>query len=417
MTNSRGGHIGAGRRRHDAVRGVQQRAKHRVKLRDSRGFLEKKKCLRAGLLNVDGLSLSSFEDVKSALHNKSLDLCFLLETKRRFEEQGSDISVAGYDVHEVRRSDVACDKGGGGIAVYTKKSDGVIFKEYTPPIHDQSLHYVRTERAWITTESLLMKTAICGVYLGCQYPDDRHAAWNQGILQVLNNEATVLRSQGYRVVFLGDFNSHVGSDPRNGVVGNNNDVNLNGERFLRFLTNGSFIHVNGVQNLTTGIWTRQRGNSKSVLDFAVISSEHLSTVNDLFIDDKSILGGGSDHNFIILTLNDDFVRKKRLPTFPSTKRAWNKMDNVNWDSFKAEVASKLEDKSPEDYSVDELASVVSSALFAAGEKCVGRKCPGSQKRSVFLPRTLVDELDLKRKFERKWKTQVAMGIHCMINLL
>ena len=85
------------------------------------------------------------------------------------------------------------------------------------------------------------------------------------------------------------------------------------------------------------------------------------------------------------------------------------MDNVNWDSFKAEVASKLEDKSPEDYSIDELASVVSSALFAAGEKCVGRKCPGSQKRSVFLPRTLVDELDLKRKFERKWKTQVADG--------
>ena len=127
MTNARGGHIGAGRRRHNAVRGVQQRAQHRVKLRDSRGYIQKKQHLRVGLLNVDGLSLSSFEDVKTVLRDKSLDLCFLLETKRRFEERGSDISVVGYDVHEVRRSDVAEDRGGGGIAMYTKKSDGLIF--------------------------------------------------------------------------------------------------------------------------------------------------------------------------------------------------------------------------------------------------------------------------------------------------
>ena len=187
--------------------------------------------------------------------------------------------------------------------------------------------------------------------MGCQYPDDRHGVWNQGLLRVIQSEASALRSQGYRVIFLGDFNAHVGSEVGIGVAGNHADVNLNGERFLRFLRDGSFIHINGVNNLTTGLWTRQRGNSKSILDFAVISSEHLSTVNDLLVDDQGILGGGSDHNFVILTLNDDFVKKKRLPRIPCNKKSWNKMDDVNWDSFKVEVATKLDTRSPDDYSV------------------------------------------------------------------
>ena len=411
MTNSRVKHTHAGQRRHNAARGAKQRAKHRVKLRGSHGVIQRKQHLRLCLLNVDGLSHSSLEDVKTVLNDKSPDLCFLLETKRRHEEHGSDISVPGYDVQEIRRSDAAGDKGGGGIACYTRKTDGIIFKEYTPPIPDPNLHFVRTERVWITTESLLMKTAVCGVYMGCQYPDDRHGVWNQGLLQVIHAEASVLRSQGYRVVLLGDFNSHVGSEPGVGVVGNHDDVNPNGERFLNFLRNGSFIHINGVNNLTTGIWTRQRGTSKSVLDFAVISSEHLSTVNDLLVDDQGTLGGGSDHNFLILTLNDNFVKKKLLPRIPSNKKSWNKMDDVNWESFKDEVATILDKKSPDDYSVDELASLISSALLSAGEKCVGRKPLKPKKRSGLLPRALVDEITCKRNLEKVWKSKVAEGIH------
>ena len=122
MTNTRGGRgrgqtvVGAVKRHHNAVRHVRTQAKHRVKLREATGFIQPKQQLSLGLLNVDGLSPSSFEDVRTVLLEKSLDVCFLLETKRRYEEQGSDISVPGYDVHEVRRSDVAEDRSGGGIA-------------------------------------------------------------------------------------------------------------------------------------------------------------------------------------------------------------------------------------------------------------------------------------------------------------
>ena len=411
MVNTRGGqHTSSeGQRRHDRARQAQRRAVHKVKLRDGVGVVGKKQVLRLGLLNVDGLSHSTLEDVRSALHMKSLDVCILLETKRREEELGSDISIPGFTVHEVRRSDAAEDRGGGGLAYYTRQSDGILFKDYSPPIADPALHYVRTERFWITTESLLMKTAICGLYMGCQYGDDRLGQWNMGLYQVLQAEAAILRAKGYRVVMLGDWNCHVGSAEGLGVDGNHGDVNENGIKFHNFLTEGLFSHINGIDRLTTGKWTRQRAGSKSILDFAVVSNEHLATVHSLFVDDQGLMGGGSDHNFLVLTLNDEFVKKTRL-RFQPTKKSWNNMDNVDWTVFKTNVEARLGIRSPSDLSVDEIASLISSVLLAAGDKCVGRRLRGAAKRNVLLPRALVEEINMKRFLERDWKSKVSGGI-------
>ena len=60
--------------------------------------------------NVDGLS--ELVDVSSFVSSKSPDLFFLLETKRRAEEVASDISIPGYDLTEIRRSDVSVDRAG-----------------------------------------------------------------------------------------------------------------------------------------------------------------------------------------------------------------------------------------------------------------------------------------------------------------
>lgn len=405
--------VGASRpyhQRKDTRRQAQKWSNQRVKLRGQVGVVGRKSSLNLGLLNVDGLSPSSLEDVQSALSRKSLDICILLESKRRFEDVGSDISIEGYSHHEIRRSDTAEDRGGGGMVYYTRQTDGILFKELSPPIADPTLHYVRNERFWITAESLLVKTAVCGTYLGCQYGDDRYGSWNEGLLQVLLSEAAVLRAQGYRVVFLGDFNCHIGSTTATGVPGNHDDVNLNGERFLRFLANGSFQHVNGQRHLVTGLWTRQRGGSKSILDYAVISSEHLATVQSLLIDEAGLLGGGSDHNFLVLILNDDFVRKKRLLRLQPQRRRWNTMDNLDWEPFKAAVQERLGSRSPDNLSVDELASLVSSALLAAGEQCVGHKQPRTGSGRRLLPRAIVEELNLKRLLERDWKAKVSQGV-------
>jgi len=119
---------------------------------------------------------------------------------------------------------------------------------------------------------------------------------------------------------MGDFNSRVGSVPGQGITGNSSDITKNGERFIAFLNGGNFTHINGQSDLTTGLWTRQRANSRSVLDYAVISSEHLHTVRNLFIDDHGLYSGGSDHNFLFLSLMDEFVKRKRVAVEPVKKK-------------------------------------------------------------------------------------------------
>jgi hypothetical protein len=98
----------------------------KVKLRSVVGVIVRKQDLRCAMLNVDGLSHSTLEDVRQLLARRKPDVCIILETKRRQEEIGIDISVEGYSLTEIRRSDSAGDKGGGGIAYYTRLVDGLV---------------------------------------------------------------------------------------------------------------------------------------------------------------------------------------------------------------------------------------------------------------------------------------------------
>ena len=86
---------------------------HKYRLRDRVGVVGSKDNLKTALLNVDGLSDTSLADVQDFVANNSPDVVFLLETKRRMEELGTDITIDDYDHFEVKRSDVSKDKQGG----------------------------------------------------------------------------------------------------------------------------------------------------------------------------------------------------------------------------------------------------------------------------------------------------------------
>ena len=181
------------RRSGDSIRNFKFR------LREQVGELRCKDSLKTSFINIDGLSDAKLEDITATVLSRSPDLFFILETKRRLEEIGTDISVPGYDVTEIRRSDLSGDRSGGGIAVYTKNTAGLLFKRHTPAITHADLEYVQNERFWYTLDSLQCKTAICGVYVACQLNGDKHGVWNEGIYWVLRQECIALRAAGYRV--------------------------------------------------------------------------------------------------------------------------------------------------------------------------------------------------------------------------
>ena len=388
--------------------------KFKFRLRQNAGALKCKNNLKASFLNVDGLSDAKLEDVTATILSQSPDICFLFETKRRSEEIGIDISVPGYEVSEVKRSDASGDRAGGGIAIYTKNTDGLLFNHHSPAIVHADLEFVQNERFWVTIDSMNCRTAICGVYMACQLPDDRHGEWNNAIYWVLRQECEALRSSGYRVVVLGDMNGHVGNQPGQGVVGNNADINRNGERFLSFLKDCDMRHLNGelrvpgdiTSRVCNGLWTRQRGNSRSVIDFVSISSEHVSTTTSMTVDDTGLLGGGSDHNWVAVVLSDKFRHLGRVKHFKQPKKMWNLSGDFDWSAFKKAVVERLPTGSWDHLSVNEHASLLISSLHSAGESVIGFRQPKKKTsmKSRSLPVHMVSAIKRKRELERTWKS-------------
>ena len=378
-----------------------------VKLRSVVGVIERKNNLKCALLNVDGLSLSTLEDIKEVCVKKKPDLVFILETKRREEDVGLKASIDGYSLIEVRRSDAAGDRGGGGIAVYTRQVDGLVYHEYNPEIKNEQHHFVNKERVWVKTESVSVKTAICGAYFGCQTPDDHHGPWNDAMYETLHAEETDLRAQGYRVIVMSDFNGHIGNKHEEGIQGNHPGINCNGRRLLDFLRLTRMKQINGQKHLTKGLWTRQRGSSKTIIDYAAISEEHLHTVQSLEIDDKGVHAGGSDHNWMFLTVEDHFVKKKRLVNIQKRKPKSNIGDEQDWLPFQEFLRERVRGKECGTLSVDDLASFVSSSLLAAGMATIGlRNQEGKRKKPQLYPRVILDEINKKRELEKEWKTAV-----------
>ena len=388
---------------------TRSRIHRSARLKDSYGAIKTKEKLQFSLLNVDGLNETSFADVKDVLSRKQPDLCVLLETKHRLEDDCLCLDVPGYDVTEYCRSDLAGDKGGGGIAIFTRKTDGLVFNDFDPDLEDPSQAFVRNERAWKTVKTSRQKTAVCSVYAGFQAADDRHGNWNETLFSVLRGEVSALRQDGYRVIMLGDFNGHVGDTKEAGIEGNHPDVNRNGRRFINFLQESNCVHINGFPDLTTGLWTRQRGGVSSVIDYAVIALEHKAAVRSLFIDDQGQYGGGSDHNWLFLDIEDSIVRKCRISNSPKRKDKWNITENQDWTYFE-DTLNPLVDGIDRSLNDESLTNKAAEILVQSGVENIGLRSKFSKTsmKSTALPPHLVDELKIKRQLEKLWKSKCSM---------
>ena len=109
-----GGHRPSKQQLHQNRRKVKQfRLNGSAKRREHYGAVATKQFLRTSLLNVDGLSESSLDDIRGTIKSQKPDIVFILETKRRQEECHDDVTVPGYALHEALRSNISEDKEGG----------------------------------------------------------------------------------------------------------------------------------------------------------------------------------------------------------------------------------------------------------------------------------------------------------------
>ena len=377
-----------------------------------RTTLDRRKYVRLGCLNVNGWSEQSKFDVLAAIESKNVDVFSLVETHSRREDK-EKLKIPGFDVFQCKRQDATHDKRGGGIACLVKKSNGVKFKKLSPNIPRADLNYVANERLWITYQSQHGKTAICTVYLGYNDADGRHYDWNRGILEVLSEEVRDLREQGYRLILQGDFNSHVGADLQHGGIPGNHPQrpNRNGELFLAFLLENQLTHLNGAvrhqgdwnSRLCQGMWTRHSLDyrSSTIIDYVVVSSEHLGSAKEMVVDQGGLYGGDSDHNMLFARFDDKFISAK--PRQPPLKLSWNITEDTDYSVFKKVVQRELEALHDVGPGVDALSDGLTNVLTKGLNEGVGVRSVKPEGTKVY-PRNVVNLLNERKVLEKNFKS-------------
>lgn len=375
--------------------------------------LDRRKFVRLGCLNVNGWSEQSKFDVLAAIEAKNIDVFSLVETHARREDKET-LKIPGFEVFQCKRQEATRDKKGGGIACLVRKSTGVKFKKLSPNIPRADLNYVSNERLWITYQSQHGKTAICTVYLGFNASDGRHLNWNKGILEVLTEEVRDLRESGYRVILQGDFNSHVGADLQHGGIPGNHppQPNRNGELFLAFLLENQLTHLNGAvrqqgdwdSRLSQGLWTRHSMDyrSSTIIDYVVVSSEHLGSAKEMTVDQGGLYGGDSDHNMLFSRFDDKFI--STTPRHSPHKLSWNFTEDTDYSLFKQVVHRELDALHDVGPGVDALSDGLTRALIKGLNEGVGVRSSAKPQGVKVYPRTVVNLLNERRSLEKNLKS-------------
>ena len=392
----------------------------RMMKREEVGLIEKKTSMVTGYLNCNGYKLKTKVDMDLAIRCKDIDIFCLVETKLR-KEQKINISKEGFEVFESRREDCNSsgmkDKRGGGLAILTKKREGLVVKRHNPKIVDPNAVFVDKERLWVTYESEGRKSAVCVVYLGWNASDDRHVSWNEKILKVLAEEIYQLRAKGFRINLQGDFNAWVGSDVLDyGIPGNSRPPNKNGIMFKDFLRANNLLHLNGAcrqvgvweTRVSEGLWTRHDPDYKSstILDYSVVSAEHFDSVVSFEVDDEGKFGGAADHNMLFTKLKDRFVFKTKVKR-KEKMGGWDIREDVDWEPFRKIVQDELE-KKPEGGKVECEQNILTQSLMSGLEKAVGRRSPPKCTKDAILPKKILDLMKERRRLEKTWKTQKTL---------
>ena len=259
-------------------------------------------CVKVVSFNTNGWSEMSENHTRELARTQRPGLIGVLETKLRQEDGGRDVEIPDYDVVDVRRLDLAGDKEGGGILVYSKQSVRVKYREKKFKIRKRENKHVQNERVWMVAKSGKSKCACGFVYISQQKKNDEFGDWNSSIYDVLGEEVIKLKSEGYKIYLAGDINGWVGAG-KGGVPGNDGRVNKNGERLLGFLEAHGMRMLNGTA-CCTGIFSRHGHNSAAtLLDYVCVTDEDKGLVKKVLVDEYGGYGGDSDHVYVISTVN------------------------------------------------------------------------------------------------------------------
>ena len=359
------------------------------------------------LHNARGFDEVTEHDTMDLIRNQKPEIVGILETHLREEDGSRNVDIPkGYSKIEVRRSDLADDKDGGGIMVVYKNAQGLKIEYKNLKIRNKENDFVEKERVWVTVKTKTEKMAVGFVYVAAENraekDKEKFSNWNNAIYEVLAEDVKKLRREGFKIIINGDMNGWVGCGLE-GIPGNRKEINTNGLRFLDFLDRTGMVHLNGTPKCT-GLFTRHSSNSSTVLDYVSVSKDDLPMIRSVFIDENSILGGNSDHVFVITTLEYAYTSGPAPTTKTRLATKWDMDEMTDWALFKSTQEELLREIPTQDWeSAECLGDTLNGILVKALERGVGEKGVRERRPKCF-PVEVKKRLKSMKLLRSEWRT-------------
>ncbi len=209
------------------------------------------------------------------------------------------------------------------------------------------------------------------VYIAPGEPIDTY----RGVLSRIRAKQADLEDSGWKVMVMGDLNAHVGCGT-GGIPGNHEKVDSRGKEIHKWITDTGSILLNSHENCN-GLWTWNRGDKVSVVDYMVTSGSLEADIEELYIDDAGDFDVGSDHNWLWLRVK--YQRHQKAPVYKPPR--WDINADTDWKMFRqsleeaagAWIPPAAETGETDDDVAEKMVAALNDLLSVVGQRTVGMK--------------------------------------------
>ena len=158
----------------------------------------------------------------------------------------------------------------------------------------------------------------------------------------IKNQIEQARQQCQNFIILGGFNAKIGTTTKE----NKETVIKGGRQIIELVDKQDMVMLNEESEICKGLWTREQGKDKSVIDYVITNKENLKKIRKMIIDENKefatyrtecqqdqVRKAQSDYNVILLEIDYitklesnkqiNFVRKKDCKEYKDILRQEN----------------------------------------------------------------------------------------------
>jgi hypothetical protein len=170
-----------------------------------------------------------------------------------------------------------------------------------------------------------------GVVYGRQAGDPGAAEWNERLFNQLQQEVGELQDEGYQVILGGDFNAHFSREGEGWTPRDRTG------RLMEEFSEGVGLTIVNRMKCCEGQWTRITAQTKSTVDYFLVSGGLEEQVGKMFIDEGGEHDIASDHVAMWMDVNMKPVCNRGRPR----EGRWEISDTSDWEKFEGVVAREM----------------------------------------------------------------------------